>query len=473
MLHLAIMLEEGNIVDSCLNAQDEIELVVHFDRDGSHLVFDTSTDPAFVEAVPHLSLVVAIQFASEKSGCICGFDRMSKGFQEMRVEGLQSVSALEDQVRCVLRLHDVPVIREFQICDHRAILLGKLIQAQVQDFDIELICQLIGDSVISDMNKSIIQHFISNAALLQLICQPVVSVEIELQPKGTPSWNTQIAQPQLIIYKVKILGHTFAAVWFQIRIACYFIVPRTIRRTPLHRSKDMYQTGLITALLQNLLDTVFFAKILLAAMRKLNLHSVCLSQRFGVLSNAFAQRFCKFGIIENANPLLIQIMRHSLGVTERLQTACDHNTVITTHNSIQFFAIAFRKQFVHGSTPVFAGGLSNLTTFCYNMHEGKSPLGKRRAYPVSLAFGESLLVRLSLFGFGLSELGGTSWGIYTDARLIVSATQSTLCLCSVILRPFACPASRTLCSCSCRIPLNMIAPPSSINSASPALNKRT
>ncbi|HEY4714749.1 MAG TPA: hypothetical protein VIH30_10990, partial [Aquirhabdus sp.] len=32
-------------------------------------------------------------------------------------------------------------------------------------------------------------------------------------------------------------------------------------------------------------------------------------------------------------------------------------------------------------------------------------MGKRRAYPVSLAFGESHLVRLSLFGFGLSELG--------------------------------------------------------------------
>ena len=39
------------------------------------------------------------------------------------------------------------------------------------------------------------------------------------------------------------------------------------------------------------------------------------------------------------------------------------------------------------------------------MHEGKSPLGKPRAYPVSLASGKPHLVRLSLFGFGLSELG--------------------------------------------------------------------
>jgi hypothetical protein len=43
------------------------------------------------------------------------------------------------------------------------------------------------------------------------------------------------------------------------------------------------------------------------------------------------------------------------------------------------------------------------------MHEGKSPLGKLRAFPLSLASGKSPLVRLSLslFGFGLSELGVT------------------------------------------------------------------
>jgi hypothetical protein len=39
------------------------------------------------------------------------------------------------------------------------------------------------------------------------------------------------------------------------------------------------------------------------------------------------------------------------------------------------------------------------------MHEGKSPLGKLRAFPLSLASGKPHLVRLSLFGFGLSELG--------------------------------------------------------------------
>jgi hypothetical protein len=55
--------------------------------------------------------------------------------------------------------------------------------------------------------------------------------------------------------------------------------------------------------------------------------------------------------------------------------------------------------------PVRLGKLTNLTTFCYNMHMGKLPLGKPRADPVSLASGKPCLVRLSLFGSGLFELG--------------------------------------------------------------------
>src|SRR3989304_5415683 len=100
MLHLAIMLEEGNIIDGCLNAQDETELIVHFDGERSHLMLDARAEPTLIEAIPHLALVVAIEFTSKKSGNICGFDRMSKGFQEKWVEGLQRVSTLEDQIRC-------------------------------------------------------------------------------------------------------------------------------------------------------------------------------------------------------------------------------------------------------------------------------------------------------------------------------------------------------------------------------------
>ena len=94
-------------------------------------------------------------------------------------------------------------------------------------------------------------------------------------------------------------------------------------RSDVDRAKDMRQTRLIAALLQYLLDTVFFAKILLA--NKLDRHAVGLSQRFGVLPKVIAQGFCKLGIIKDANPVLIEILRHTLSVTEGLQTTGDHN----------------------------------------------------------------------------------------------------------------------------------------------------
>src|SRR3972149_2513477 len=73
MLHLAIMLEEGNLIDRCLNAQDETELIIHFDGERSHLMLDARAEPTLIEAITHLALVVAIQLAAEESGNVCNF----------------------------------------------------------------------------------------------------------------------------------------------------------------------------------------------------------------------------------------------------------------------------------------------------------------------------------------------------------------------------------------------------------------
>jgi hypothetical protein len=122
----------------------------------------------------------------------------------------------------------------------------------------------------------------------------------------------------------------------------------------------MDQAWLIATLLQNLLNTVLFAKIFFA--HKLDLEPIRKSQRFRVLSNAFTQSIRKFGIIEDPYPVPIQIRGHALCVTEWIQTTGDHDPIIAAQYSIQFIAVLFRKQFVHGSTPVFASGLNYLTT---------------------------------------------------------------------------------------------------------------
>ena len=77
MVYLAIVPEKRDIVHHGLDTQDETELVVHFDGDGSHLVLEAPAEPALVEAIPHLALVIATQLAAEEGGNICGFDPQS------------------------------------------------------------------------------------------------------------------------------------------------------------------------------------------------------------------------------------------------------------------------------------------------------------------------------------------------------------------------------------------------------------
>ena len=99
-------------------------------------MLDAGTQPAFIEAVTHFALVVAIQLSAEKSGNICGFNCMSKGFQEIWVEGLQSILALEYQISGLFCLHDAPLISQFEFRDHWTIQLSKSIQALAQTFNV-------------------------------------------------------------------------------------------------------------------------------------------------------------------------------------------------------------------------------------------------------------------------------------------------------------------------------------------------
>ena len=80
--------KEGNIGYGSLDAQDNVELVVHLDRDGAHPMANTAALKPHIEAIAHLVLIVSVQLATQKGGDVGGFDRLNQGFQEKRVEGL-------------------------------------------------------------------------------------------------------------------------------------------------------------------------------------------------------------------------------------------------------------------------------------------------------------------------------------------------------------------------------------------------
>ncbi len=87
-------------------------------------MIDTSSQPTLVEAITHLVLVLAHQFASQKSGDVSGFDRVNKGFQQSGVKILKRRLVLENQVGCIFGLHNAPVILCIKFLHGREILLG-------------------------------------------------------------------------------------------------------------------------------------------------------------------------------------------------------------------------------------------------------------------------------------------------------------------------------------------------------------
>ncbi len=125
-MHLPILLEETHVVHGHFNSQNQTKLVVHRERDGTYDVFEPCAQPTPIEAIAHLAAIVAVQFLSEESGDVRGFDRVNQGFHAVGIERLQVALPLEDQVGRTLRdrLVDAPRIGEIQALDHRTKWLG-------------------------------------------------------------------------------------------------------------------------------------------------------------------------------------------------------------------------------------------------------------------------------------------------------------------------------------------------------------
>ncbi|MFH1907175.1 MAG: hypothetical protein ABIL11_07325 [Chloroflexota bacterium] len=116
--------------------------------------------------------------------------------------------------------------------------------------------------------------------------------------------------------EIEVVVQAFAAVTHQIGLAGALVMPGPVRRTGFQSRKNVNQPRLSTALLENVSDPIFFAKVLLANV--LDLQAIGLGYRFCMRTHLFMQRLCELGIVKNANALSIQIPAHTLGITQEL-----------------------------------------------------------------------------------------------------------------------------------------------------------
>jgi len=183
--------------------------------------------------------------------------------------------------------------------------------------------------------------------LAQLRSQPVMAVEVNLQPERAPGGNTDIAQTQVGVDEIKVVMQALAVVGPQQGLPTFLVVPRLVGGTRFHGREDANQAGVMASLREDFLHPIFFAEVPFADEH--NLQAVLGGQSFGILSQGVAQRLGKAGIIKNQNLPSLQVRRHALGVTEPRQRSLDQDTVVARKHARDFISMTLDQQF-HGSS---------------------------------------------------------------------------------------------------------------------------
>lgn len=123
----------------------------------------------------------------------------------MCIDGLEILLVFEDNIGCILRLHDAPVIAQIELFDDRAEPLCKKIELGVKLIHFKGIAQALSLAEIRYLAKGVVQEPVGDARLHQAQLQPAMSVEVDLKAKRTPRGNTYIAQTKLFIDKIEVI----------------------------------------------------------------------------------------------------------------------------------------------------------------------------------------------------------------------------------------------------------------------------
>lgn len=142
VFHLAVVLEKGDIVGSCLDVLHPLELIVERDRTRPEAVFDADTHDAGRETRTNLGLYTRTEFITEKDRDLVGFDAKHRLAGELLVERRQRLGGAKYQIRRVFHLHQAPPVARPKLIEHGAESIGVAIQNLMQRIGREWLCRL-------------------------------------------------------------------------------------------------------------------------------------------------------------------------------------------------------------------------------------------------------------------------------------------------------------------------------------------
>lgn len=347
--HLSVVFEKRDVVGGRLDTQHDAVFVVHFDCGLSHVVFDAGALDAGMKVVAEFVLKAFGKFASEKHGHLFGFHGVDGGTDEFFINGLKFALASKDDVGGIFDLHQAPMVSAAEMAHDGAIGVYGLVQDFVKMLRDQALGELLRAGRIIQLNEGIVPHRVANLLPVELPCQDVVAITVELKTERCPRRHPQIAQPQVRVNKVKIIVQTFTGGWFEKCLVRLFVMPRLEGVTWFHRRENMDQARMAAPLADDALDTVFLAKVLF--LDELDLQPMIACNRFRMGTQLLPELVCPVGIVEYRETKPANKARHCLGVSHIDQRARDHDAVITREKEICFVCVSFGKWYHPDSIP--------------------------------------------------------------------------------------------------------------------------
>lgn len=342
VFHPSVVLEKTDIVDGRLDAQDHRQFVIHLNGDGSHVVLDSSPFDTGMKVISYLSLISTTELTSQKRGYLLGLHgvdcRPGHGF----VEGTQIALRPKDHIRGKLYLHQRPMVTRWEMPDHGTEGFCDLIQPTMELFHIEPIGELLCFREVSELNKGVLHEAIGDVPLGERGSQLVVSIEVELQPKGSPGRHPQIAQPQIFEDEVKVVVDTFGFRTSEKGPAGLLIVPGFKRGAGLQGREDVDQPRMLSALGDDLLYLFFLTEVLFP--NELDLQPILLGQTLSMKTDFVPQGFGKLGVIENTDAFGSQMATHGVAVANLGNGSRDHHAVEAGKDTSDLAGVFFCQQ---------------------------------------------------------------------------------------------------------------------------------
>ena len=261
MFHPSAVLKKRDIISHCFNSKDDTELVIHLYGNLAHPMFDAGSFYPRVKVIAHFVLICCMEFAAKERGYIFGFDRENCSSYDFFVNRLKVIFVLKDNICCIFNLHNAPMIITGKMSDYRTILSGDFIKLAVNFLYIDAICQHLGLAKIVNLGKDIIEHLKRNVFLFKYPRQQVVSVKVKLKPERCPCRNSQIAQPQFGRDEIEVIVQAFTGNCFEICSLSLFVMPWFIGGAGFHSRINMYQAGMGSALLDDIVNPAFATNV--------------------------------------------------------------------------------------------------------------------------------------------------------------------------------------------------------------------